>query len=76
MEAIFESAPQATLQLVFIMRTGAFDDKIGDVIIVYLSIIQSIISMTNSILKNDNTRGMQWQININITTSNILKKGI
>eukprot|EP01083_Nonionella_stella_P123037 370511_1 len=53
MEAIFESIPQAVLQLVYVMRTGT---KIEDLEIFVISIIQSMISMTNSILNNDYTR--------------------
>eukprot|EP01084_Bolivina_argentea_P280006 478766_1 len=57
LEAIFESIPQAILQIVFIMRTSSFSqyNSITLLIISIISIIQSIISMTNSILKNDNT---------------------
>ena len=67
MEAIFESTPQAVLQLVYVMRTYSFgdsqggNDAAGNNVILYLSIVQSIISMTNSILKDDNTRGMQGE---------------
>ena len=52
MEAVFESMPQAVLQLVYVMRTT----KWGTIFII--SIIQSVISMTNSVLKDDNSRGM------------------
>ena len=55
-EAIFESIPQAVLQLVFIMRIESVDNVNSMDIIFILSIIQSIISMTNSILNNDYTR--------------------
>ena len=57
MEAIFESIPQSVLQLVFIIRTGAqFENQSNTIFIVsILLIIQSIISITNSILRNDNT---------------------
>ena len=48
LEALYESTPQATLQLVFMMRTGSFSN-----IIFIISIFQSIISMTNSMLNND-----------------------
>eukprot|EP01083_Nonionella_stella_P292757 995783_1 len=55
LEAIFESIPQAVLQLVFLMRTSAkFESGWQLLAISILSIMQSIISMTNSILKNDN----------------------
>eukprot|EP01083_Nonionella_stella_P314394 1132398_1 len=56
LEAIFESIPQAILQLVFIIRTSGQYEGENDVLrtISIISIIQSIISMTNSILKNDN----------------------
>lgn len=55
MEAIFESSPQAILQLVYIMRTSQFEINQSSIktIIVYMSIIQSILSMTNSIIKDD-----------------------
>ena len=57
LEAIFESIPQSVLQLVFIIRVGWKSESKGDssfLIISILSILQSIISMTNSVLKNDN----------------------
>eukprot|EP01084_Bolivina_argentea_P310382 537086_1 len=60
LEAVFESIPQSILQLVFIMRTGHIygndqnNANTSLLIISTLSIIQSIISMTNSILNNDN----------------------
>eukprot|EP01083_Nonionella_stella_P090534 252894_1 len=57
LEAIFESIPQAILQLVFIIRTSGQYEGENNVFLTYISIIsiiQSIISMTNSILKNDN----------------------
>eukprot|EP01083_Nonionella_stella_P185930 679430_1 len=50
-EAVFESIPQSVLQLVFIMRVP---DIIIDPIFI-VSIIQSVVSMTNSILNNDYT---------------------
>eukprot|EP01084_Bolivina_argentea_P132876 234483_1 len=54
-EAIFESIPQSVLQLVFIIRTGWANEGQGTFLIIsILSILQSIISMTNSVLKNDN----------------------
>ena len=56
MEAIYESAPQAVLQLVYVMRRGKAS------YIFVISIVQSIISMTNAILKDDNSRGMQGSI--------------
>eukprot|EP01083_Nonionella_stella_P086203 239316_1 len=59
MEAVFESIPESVLQLVYVMRIGfhnfgteSTDQPIG---IFVVSIIQSVISMTNSILNNDNT---------------------
>eukprot|EP01084_Bolivina_argentea_P205747 351427_1 len=56
LEAIFESIPQSILQLVFIMRTSAKLEGSGTLLVIsVLSIFQSIVSMTNSILKNDNT---------------------
>eukprot|EP01083_Nonionella_stella_P062840 163368_1 len=50
-EAIFESMPQSCLQLVFAMRTN---EKIK--IIYVISVCQSILSMTNSIINTDNTQ--------------------
>ena len=56
LEAIFESIPQSILQLVFIIRTGWKSEGSGVFLVIsVISIIQSIISMTNSILNNDNT---------------------
>ena len=52
LEALFESTPQSVLQLVYIMRTGKID-LINDPIIV-ISIFQSLLSMTNSMLASDN----------------------
>eukprot|EP01083_Nonionella_stella_P288901 983090_1 len=54
MEAIFESVPEAVLQLVYVMRVGTSKIE-ADQIIFIVSIVQSIISMTNSILNNDYT---------------------
>ena len=55
LEAIFESIPQSILQLVFIMRTKWETEGEGIFLFISIaSIIQSIISMTNSIIKNDN----------------------
>eukprot|EP01083_Nonionella_stella_P018467 51477_1 len=56
LEAVFESIPQSILQLVFIIRTsGQYEGKNHALLIIsIISIFQSIISMTNSILKNDN----------------------
>eukprot|EP01083_Nonionella_stella_P074232 201298_1 len=52
LEAVFESIPQSVLQLVFIMR-----DPLTTIRPIFIiSIIQSIISMTNSILNNDYTQ--------------------
>ena len=56
MEAVFESIPQSVLQLVYVMRVGKYG------IVFILSIVQSILSMTNSVLKDDNARGMQGTI--------------
>ena len=50
LEALFESTPQSVLQLVYLMRTGQFRN--GDPIIL-ISIFQSILSLTNSILASD-----------------------
>eukprot|EP01083_Nonionella_stella_P090533 252888_1 len=51
-EAVFEAIPQSVLQLVFILR-----DPNADVQAIFIiSIIQSIISMTNSIINNDYTQ--------------------
>lgn len=55
-EAVFESIPQSVLQLVFIMRIESVDDNYGMGVIFVISIIQSVISMTNSILNNDYTQ--------------------
>merc|ERR1712228_395117 len=55
LEAVFESIPQSVLQMVFLLRTsGDYDDNPDLIIISYLSIFQSIVSMTNSIINNDN----------------------
>eukprot|EP01083_Nonionella_stella_P090538 252904_1 len=54
MEAIFESIPEAVLQLVYVMRIGTTNFGREDIIFI-ISIVQSIISMTNSILNNDYT---------------------
>jgi len=55
MEAVFESIPQCVLQLVFIIRTNGEYEGDGHLLLIScLSIGQSIISMTNSILKQDN----------------------
>eukprot|EP01083_Nonionella_stella_P083970 232282_1 len=54
MEAIFESIPEAVLQLVYVMRVGM--SQVGSKEIIFIvSIVQSIVSMTNSILNNDFT---------------------
>ena len=50
LEALFEATPQAVLQLVYVMRTGT---KSFEAVFI-ISIIQSIISMTNSMLNEDN----------------------
>eukprot|EP01083_Nonionella_stella_P315883 1142365_1 len=56
LEAVFESIPQSVLQLVFIIRAGnAYHGGNSELLIIsYISIFQSIVSMTNSIIKNDN----------------------
>ena len=53
LEALFESTPQAVLQLVYLMRTGEIDNTNQQIIII-ISLFQSILSMTNSILASDN----------------------
>ena len=56
LEAIFESIPQSILQLIFLMRTAWTTEGKGIFLAIsLLSTIQSIISMTNSIINNDNT---------------------
>eukprot|EP01084_Bolivina_argentea_P292018 501941_1 len=50
MEAVFESIPESVLQLVYVLRTSSIKT------IFVLSIIQSMISMTNSVLNQDYTR--------------------
>eukprot|EP01084_Bolivina_argentea_P210968 358948_1 len=47
MEAVFESIPQSILQLVYVMRISTIQP------LFVLSIAQSIISMTNSVLNHD-----------------------
>ena len=47
--ACINSTPQAVLQLVYLMRTGDFRQPIFAI-----SIVQSILSMTNSMLASDN----------------------
>eukprot|EP01083_Nonionella_stella_P156349 506237_1 len=56
LEAVFESIPQSILQLVFIIRSSSLDQYGSDLlkIIAIASIFQSIVSMTNSIINNDN----------------------
>ena len=60
LEALFESTPQSVLQLVYLMRTSEFaingnnDDDKTNAIIIIISICQSILSMTNSMLASDN----------------------
>ena len=48
LEAIFESTPQSILQLVYVLRTRKFGGLFA------VSIIQSILSLTNAMLKSDN----------------------
>eukprot|EP01084_Bolivina_argentea_P092707 166763_1 len=53
LEAVFESIPQSILQIVFILRTVR--EYTSDILVISsLSIFQSIVSMTNSIVENDN----------------------
>eukprot|EP01084_Bolivina_argentea_P053570 98344_1 len=55
LEAVFESIPQSVLQMVFLIRTGGqYEGDTTLLIISCLSVFQSVISMTNSIIKNDN----------------------
>merc|ERR1712048_1365639 len=55
LEAVFESIPQSVLQMVFLIRTGGQYEGSKELLIIScLSIFQSILSMTNSIIKNDN----------------------
>ena len=55
LEAVFEAISQSILQLVFIMRIGSQSEGSGVLLLVsILSNLQSTISMTNTILKNDN----------------------
>eukprot|EP01083_Nonionella_stella_P004482 12983_1 len=64
LEAVFESIPQSVLQLVFIIRAGNAYYRSPDLLIIsYFSIFQSIVSMTNSIIKNDNVymMGAKWK---------------
>ena len=49
LEALFESTPQAVIQLVYVMRTSSFNNQVF-----ILSIVQSVLSMANSMLKQDN----------------------
>ena len=57
MEAVYESIPQSVLQLVYVMRTGNIEA------IYAMSILQSIISMSNSIINEDYLRmqGKKWK---------------
>eukprot|EP01083_Nonionella_stella_P014192 39907_1 len=50
LEAVFESIPESILQLVYVMRTGSMEP------LFVISVIQSILSMTNAIINNDYTR--------------------
>ena len=60
LEALFESTPQAVLQLVYLMSTSEFvvnddgDNYSTTAMVIVISICQSIISMTNSMLSSDN----------------------
>ena len=64
LEKVFESIPESIPQLVFFMTTSfntatgqeSINDDISLLIIPILSILQSIISMTNSVVKNDNAQ--------------------
>ena len=49
LESLFEATPQAVLQLVYVMRTTQFKS------IFVLSIFQSLLSMTNAMLNEDNS---------------------
>lgn len=49
MEALYESTPQSVLQLVYIMRTSEFNKPIY-----IISIVQSVLSMTKSMINSDN----------------------
>eukprot|EP01083_Nonionella_stella_P083066 229501_1 len=55
MEAIFESVPEAVLQLVYVLRVGTTKLTNREIIFI-ISIVQSMVSMSNSILNNDYTR--------------------
>ena len=59
MEAVMESVPEAVLQLIYVMRTSQIEP------IFVLSIVQSIISMTNSNINQDFTRMQEekWKEN-------------
>ena len=65
LEAVFESIPQSVLQLVFLMRTkwnfntsstnnNSSSNSQLFLAISFLSIFQCIVSMANSVIKNDN----------------------
>ena len=74
LEAVFESIPQSVLQTVFLMRTEWQFNNINEnnvtsssdflIAISAISIIQSIVSMSNAIIKNDNCEMTlpQWKI--------------
>ena len=64
LEALFESTPQAVLQLVYIIRTSQFVSGNPATSAVYIiSTAQSIISMTNAMLNADNIymTGTDWK---------------
>eukprot|EP01084_Bolivina_argentea_P034070 63026_1 len=71
-EAVFESIPESVLQLVWVMRTSKIE------LIFVLSIIQSIISMTNTILNNDYTQmqGDEWKKYKQKTTPEFLQHSL
>ena len=56
LEALFESTPQAVIQLVYVMRKGSPE------IVFVVSVFQSILSMTNSMINADNIymAGIEW----------------
>ena len=58
LEALFESTPQAVLQLVWVIRTGIIKP------IFILSVMQSLLSLTNSMINSDNsymTDNKKWK---------------
>eukprot|EP01083_Nonionella_stella_P160837 526091_1 len=49
-EAVFEAAPQTLLQLIFLMKTGGFNNRI-----IILSVIMSLLNLTSSTFSDDKT---------------------